>query len=97
MIQNSIRPIADNVLIKRVKAENKTSSGILLPDEYQEKSALGSVISLGKGKRDSHGNFIAPAVSVGDTIYFNKYAGTEIGNDHLLIRENDIIGIVEYK
>lgn len=94
---NNIRPIADNILIKRIKAENKTPSGIILTDEAQEKSALGSVISLGKGKRDSHGNFITPSVSVGDTIYFNKYAGTEIGNDHLLIRENDIIGIVEYK
>ncbi len=94
---NKIRPIADNVLLKRLKIENKTSSGIYLPDEAQEKSALGSVISLGKGRRDSHGNLTAPSVTIGDTVYFNKYAGTEIGNDHLIIRENDIIGIVEYK
>lgn len=89
-----MRPIADNVLIKRIKTDNKTSSGIILPDDFQEKN-IAQVISVGKGKRDSQGNFIPLEVKAGDTIYFGKYTGTEIGNDHLIIREDNILGIVQ--
>lgn len=90
-----MRPLADNVIIKRIKNEEKTAGGIIIPSCAQEKNDLGVVVSIGKGKRDGQGKVVAPSISVGDTVYFGKYAGTDISNDHLIIREDNILGIVE--
>lgn len=89
------RPLNDRVLLQRVKAEDKTESGIIIPEAAQEKAQTGTVVAVGTGKRDSSGNLMPLAVKAGDTVYFSKYAGTEAGEDHLVIREDEILGIVE--
>lgn len=88
-------PLGDRVLLKRIKAEEKTASGIIIPDVAQEKAQMGAVLAVGKGRKDSEGNLIPLEVRIGDTVYFGKYVGTEAGNDHLIVREDEILGIVQ--
>ena len=91
-------PLRDRILIKRVGEEEKTKGGIIIPDTAKEKPIQGKVIAVGKGARDKDGKLIPLEVKEGDTVLFGKYAGTEIkveGTDHLIVRENDILGIVE--
>jgi chaperonin GroES len=89
------RPIGDRVLVKRCEVEETTASGLIIPDTAKEKPQKGTVIAVGAGKRDAQGNLITPAVSVGNTVYFGKYAGTEAGQDYIIIREEEILGVVE--
>jgi chaperonin GroES len=89
-----LRPLGDRVLIKRLESEEKTASGIYLPDAAKEKPQLGKVIAVGQG-RTFEGKTTPLTVNVNDTVYFGKYSGTEAGPDHLIIREDDILGIVE--
>ncbi len=89
------RPLGDRVLIQRCEAEEMTASGLIIPDAAKEKPQKGKVLAVGAGKRDASGTLIIPAVSVGDIVYFGKYAGTETGNDCLIIREEEILGVVE--
>ena len=89
------RPLGDRVLIKRLEGEEKTSSGIIIPDAAKEKAQTGSVIAVGPGRRDNNGTLISVCVNRGDTVYFGKYAGTEADEKHLIIREDDILGVVE--
>jgi len=91
-------PLRDRILIKRVGEEEKTKGGIIIPDTAKEKPIQGKVIAVGKGARDKDGKLIPLEVKEGDTVLFGKYAGTEIkveGTDHLIVHENDILGIVE--
>ena len=93
-----IRPLGDRVLVKRVAEEEKTKGGIIIPDTAKEKPQEGKVIAVGKGRRDDDGKVTALEVKNGDRILFSKYAGTEIkleGEEHLILREDDILGIVE--
>jgi len=93
-----IIPLRDRVLIKRIGEEEKTKGGIIIPDTAKEKPIQGKVIAVGKGALDKNGKLIPLEVKEGDTVLFGKYAGTEIkveGTDHLIVRENDILGIVE--
>jgi len=93
-----IIPLHDRVLIKRLGEEEKTKGGIIIPDTAKEKPMRGKVIAVGKGALDKDGKLIPLQVKEGDTVLFGKYAGTEIkveGTDHLIVRENDILGIVE--
>lgn len=90
-----LRPLADRVLVKRIEDQEKTAGGIIIPDAAKEKAQTGSVVSVGAGRKDENGNPIAMEVKVGDTIYFGKYAGTEAGENHLIIREDEILGVVE--
>jgi chaperonin GroES len=90
-----LKPLGDRVLVKRIEGEERTASGIIIPDVAKEKAQTGSVLAVGAGKRDIDGQVIPLEVRVGDVVYFGKYAGTEAGNDHLIIREDDILGIVE--
>lgn len=93
-----IRPLQDRVLVKRVEAEEKTESGIIIPDTAKEKPQRGEVIAVGPGKILENGNKLTPTVKPGDRILFSKYAGTEIevNNEELLImREDDILGVLE--
>lgn len=92
-----IKPLHDRVLIKRTEEEEKNLGGVIIPDNAKEKAQIGVVIAAGPGRRDTAGNMIAMAVKAGDTVYFGKYAGTEAGKDHLIIREEEILGIVEKK
>ncbi len=77
------RPLGDRVLVKRLESEEKTQSGIIIPDAAKEKAQTGAVVAVGAGRRDSAGKLIPMDVKVGDMVYFGKYSGTEAG-DHLI-------------
>lgn len=89
------RPIGDRVLIKRLEGEQKTAGGIFIPDAAKEKAQEGTVIAVGPGRLDRDGRVIPAQVKVGDQIYFGKYTGTEAGDDYLIVREDEILGVVE--
>jgi chaperonin GroES len=90
-----LRPLGDRVLVKRLENEEKTAGGIFIPDAAKEKAQTGAVVAVGGGRVDSTGKTLAMHVKVGDVVYFGKYSGTETGEDHLIIREEDILGIIE--
>ena len=93
-----VRPLQDRVLVKRVESETRSAGGIIIPDTAKEKPLEGKVIAVGEGKRLDDGSRIAMEVKVGDRVLFGKYAGTEIkvdGEDHMILKESDILGILE--
>jgi len=93
-----IRPLNDRILVKRVEQEEKTAGGIIIPDSAKEKPAEGEVVAVGNGKLADNGERIAMEVKVGDTVLFSKYGGTDVkidGEDYLIMREDDVLGIVE--
>ncbi|MDD4997700.1 MAG: co-chaperone GroES [Syntrophales bacterium] len=93
-----IRPLQDRVIVKRLEEEAKTKGGIIIPDTAKEKPMEGLVISVGKGKTADDGKLIKPDVKAGDRILFGKYSGTEVkidGEELLIMREDDILGILE--
>ncbi len=90
-----IRPLYDRVLVKRSEHEEKTSGGIIIPDTAKEKAQMGTVVAVGQGRIAKDGALAPLAVKAGDVVYFGKYAGTDAGNDFLIIREDEILGIVE--
>ena len=93
-----IRPLYDRVIVKRVEEERKTASGIVIPDSATEKPDQGEVIAVGPGKRDDAGKLIPMDVKVGDKVLFGKYAGQTVkveGEELLVMREEDIMGVVE--
>ncbi len=93
-----VRPLHDRVIVKRVEEEEKTKGGIIIPDTAKEKSVEGEVIAVGDGKTLEDGKKIPLEVKKGDRVLFGKYAGTEIsidGEEHLIMREDDIIAITE--
>jgi chaperonin GroES len=94
-----IRPLQDRVLVKRLdESEEKTKGGIIIPDTAKEKPQQGKVVAVGKGKVNDDGKLTPLDVKSGDTILFGKYAGSEIkldGVEHLIMREEDILGVVE--
>jgi len=95
-----IRPLQDRVIVKRLEEEEKTKGGIIIPDTAKEKPQEGKVIAVGKGKLTDEGKVIPLDVKVGDRILFGKYSGTEVkieGEEHLIMREEDILGIIEGK
>ena len=94
----AIRPLHDRILIKRVEEETKTKGGIIIPDSAKEKPIEGKVIAVGNGKVRENGELRALEVKVGDRVLFGKYSGTEVkidGEEHLILREDDVIGVVE--
>ena len=93
-----IRPLQDRIIVKRVAEEEKTKGGIIIPDTAKEKPIEGMVLAVGNGKVQEDGKVRALDVKVGDRIIFTKYGGTEVkldGEEHLVIREEDILGVVE--
>ncbi len=95
---SSIRPLHDRVIVKRVKEEEKTKGGIIIPDTAKEKPIEGEVIAVGNGKILEDGSVRKLDVKVGDRILFGKYSGTEVkvdGEDRLILREDDILGVLE--
>lgn len=92
-----IRPLQDRILVKRLEAEEKTASGIIIPDNAKEKPMEGEIIAVGKGKVLSDGQLSKPDVSVGDKVLFSKYAGSEVkidNTEHLILREDDLLGVL---
>ena len=95
-----IRPLQDRIIVKRLEEEEKTKGGIIIPDSAKEKPQEGKVIAVGKGKLTEDGKLIPLDVKVGDRILFGKYSGTEVkieGEEHLIMREEDILGNIEGK
>jgi len=94
-----IRPLQDRVLVKRLEeAIEKTKGGIIIPDTAKEKPQQGKIIAVGKGKVNDDGKLTPLDVKVGDKILFGKYSGSEIkldGEEHLIMREEDILGVIE--
>jgi chaperonin GroES len=94
----NIKPLNDRLIVKRVKEEQKTAGGIIIPDTAKEKPQEGTVVAVGPGKRDDKGNRVPLGVKEGDRILFSKYAGNEIkieGVEHVFMREEDILGVLE--
>jgi chaperonin GroES len=93
-----IRPLQDRIIVKRIDEEEKTKGGIIIPDSAKEKPQEGKVIAVGKGKIDDEGKVHPLDVKKGDRVLFSKYSGTEVqieGDEHLIIREDDVLGVVE--
>jgi chaperonin GroES len=96
----AFKPLHDRVLVRRLEGEEKTAGGLIIPDTAKEKPAEGEVIAVGAGARDDDGDRIAMDVKVGDRILFGKWSGTEVqidGEDLLIMKESDILGIIEPK
>src|SRR4051812_37602578 len=97
-IMAKLRPLGDKILVKRVEAESKTKSGIVLPDTAKEKPKRGKVLSVGEGKRLDNGERAPVNVKKGDEVIFASYAGTEIkldGEELMIMSEDDVLAIVE--
>jgi len=94
------RPLHDRVLVKRISEEEKTAGGIIIPDTAKEKPSEGEVVAVGPGGRDEAGKRIEMDVKSGDRILFGKWSGTEVkvdGQEYLIMKESDIMGIIEKK
>jgi chaperonin GroES len=90
-----IRPIHDRILVKRIDdASEKTSGGIYIPEQSKERAQIGEVVSFGSGKILSSGNVQQMNVKKGDMVFFGKFAGTEVSEDYLIIREDEVLGIL---
>lgn len=92
------RPLQDRILVKRLEADEKTPSGIIIPDNAKEKPMEGEVMAVGNGKVLTDGKVAKPDVKVGDKVLFSKYAGSELkldGIEHLILREDDLLGVLD--
>lgn len=93
-----IRPLNDRLLVQRLEEEETTAGGIIIPDSAKEKPAQGKVVAVGPGKVNDAGERVELQVKEGDVILFSKYGGTDVkldGEDYLIMREDDVLGIVE--
>lgn len=98
MSKINIRPLGERVIILPTPAVEKTASGIIIPDTAKEKPAEGKIVAVGNGKVGDDGNRIPLEVKVGDRVLFGKYSGTEVkveGEEYLIMREDDILGIID--
>jgi chaperonin GroES len=93
-----LRPLQDRVIVKQSEAEEKTKSGIVLPDTAKEKPTKGKVVAVGPGRLDDKGKPMELGVRVGDTVYYGKYSGTDVeidGQKLVILRESDVLGVLE--
>jgi len=93
-----IRPLQDRVIVKRIEEEAKSKGGIIIPDTAKEKPQEGKVVAVGKGKVNDDGKITPLDVKVNDLVLFGKYSGSEInidGEEHVIMREDDILGIID--
>lgn len=94
---NKIRPLHDRILVRRMKEDDKTAGGIIIPDTAKEKPQKGEVVATGKGRVNEDGKVFPLEVKAGDHVLFSKYAGTDLKfgtEDYLMITENDVLGIL---
>lgn len=93
-----MKPLHNRILVERLDAEEKTASGIIIPDTAKEKPQEGKVVAAGPGAKDKAGHTIPMDVKVGDRILFTKYGGTEVkldGKDYLILKEDDVMGVLK--
>lgn len=96
----AVKPLEDRVLVKPDEPETRTASGLYLPETTKERPMTGMVVAAGPGKRLENGTVAKPSVKKGDTVVFGKYAGTEVeikGESHMIMRESELLGILEKK
>ena len=94
----NIKPLGDRILVERLEQEEKTSGGIIIPDAHKEKPKQGKVLAVGPGAKDENGKRVPVDVQAGDIVLFTQWAGNEIkidGKDYLVLKESDVIGIIE--
>jgi chaperonin GroES len=94
----NVKPLGDRVLVQAIEQDEVKKGGIIIPDTAKEKPQEGKIIAVGTGKRDDNGKLIPFEVKKGDRVLISKYGGTEIkidGNDYLIMREDDILGVIE--
>ena len=94
----NIRPLHDRVIVKRLEQEKQTASGIVIPDTAAEKPEQGEIVAVGKGKRNDEGTLVPLDVKAGERVLFGKYSGQTVrvkGDELLVMREEDILGVVE--
>ncbi len=95
---SKVRPLHNRIIVQRIKEEEKTAGGIIIPDTAKEKPTEGKVIAAGPGKRDEKGHLIAMDVKKGDRVLFSKYSGNEVnldGEEHLIISEDEVLAVLE--
>ncbi len=92
---NKIRPLYDRVLVKRREQEETTAGGIIIPDTAQERTQTGTVIAIGAGRIAQDGSLRPLTVKAGDVVFFGKFSGTEADKEHIILREDELLGIVE--
>ena len=93
----AFKPLHDRVLVRRVKSEEKTKGGLIIPDNAKEKPAEGEIVSCGDGARKDSGELIAMSVKAGDRVLFGKWSGTEVtvdGEELLIMKESDVVGVI---
>ena len=93
-----LQPLQDPIVVRRVEEEEKTRGGLIIPDSAKERPLEGEVVAVGSGKRLEDGTVVALDVKQGDRVLFGKYAGTEVkldGIDHLILREEEVLGVIE--
>jgi chaperonin GroES len=98
MLTVKFRPLHDRIVVRRIEAEEKTKGGIIIPDTAKEKPQEGEVIAVGPGARDESGKVVALDLKAGDRVLFGKWSGTEVridGEDLLIMKESDIMGVIE--
>lgn len=94
----SLRPLHDRVLVRRVKQDEKTAGGIILPDTAQEKPSEGVIVAAGNGSKNEDGKIVPLDVKVGERVLFGKWSGSEVkvdGEDLIIMKESDILGVIE--
>ncbi|HLH98850.1 MAG TPA: co-chaperone GroES [Xanthobacteraceae bacterium] len=93
------RPLQDRLVVRRIESQEKTTGGIIIPDTAKEKPQEGEVVAVGPGKRDENGKLVALELKAGDRVLFGKWSGTEVkidGEDLLIMKESDVLGVVEH-
>ena len=93
MFEN-FQPLGNRILVKLVAKEQKTASGFYIPDNIEKNNLTGSILSKGEGKYSQTGNLIPMSVNVGDTVYFYKHAGVVVDADHVVLSEDEVLGII---
>ncbi|MBP7854800.1 co-chaperone GroES [Candidatus Babeliales bacterium] len=90
-----LRPLHNNVLIKKEQDQQKTSGGLYIPDSAKQETHIGKIVAIGSGARNAQGELIPMTVKIGDTIFFGKYAGTKADEQYMVLKEEEILGILE--
>ena len=92
---DKIRPLYDRLYVERLEGSDRTEGGLYIPEGAKEKGQTAKVLAVGSGKVDATGKNIPLQVKIGDVVFFGKYAGTDIDEKHLVLREEDVLGVVE--